>query len=83
MVGGGGTFAPQDYRAMREFVTAEGAAADFVLVHQGSGERGDLERWPDYAAAGVDWWLESFRAETRSVADAWRLLESGRAPGPG
>ena len=78
----GAGFEPPDYRAMRAFVADHRDPDDpFTVVHQGSGEPGDLARWPSYAAAGVDWWLESFRAEQRSVADARAVIAAGPPPG--
>ena len=77
-----GAYQPQDYRDMRAFVEQHRSGDEpFTLAHQGSGEPGDLDRWPDYADAGVDWWIESFRSETRPVAEARRVIEAGPPSG--
>ncbi len=74
-----GAFAPQDYRDMRAFVDQhrDPSAGPFTMVHQGSGEPGDIDRWQDHADAGVDWWLESFRAETRPLGEARAVIAGG------
>lgn len=73
-----GAYRPQDYRDMRAFVADHRTSDEpFTLVHQGSGEPGDLDRWSDYAEAGVGWWIESFRSETRPVAEARAVIEAG------
>ncbi len=79
----GGVFAPQDYRDIRAFVMAaraedpKGRDNAFTLVHQGSGQPGDIDAWPEYAQAGVDWWLESFKSETRPLAEARAVIAAG------
>lgn len=73
-----GSYEPDDHRAMRAFIDDHRSGdGPFTVVHQGSGEPGDIDRWPDYADAGVDWWLESFRSETRPVAEARRVIAAG------
>lgn len=75
-------YEPQDYRDMRAFVEghrAETGAASgrLTVVHQGAGTAEDMARWPEFAEAGVDWWLESFRAEERSPEHARRVIAAG------
>jgi alkanesulfonate monooxygenase SsuD/methylene tetrahydromethanopterin reductase-like flavin-dependent oxidoreductase (luciferase family) len=78
---GGAGYEPDDYRDMRAFVAEHRTDdAPFTLVHQGDGSPGDVDRWPAFAEAGVDWWLESFRSETRGVAEARRVIEAGPPP---
>jgi alkanesulfonate monooxygenase SsuD/methylene tetrahydromethanopterin reductase-like flavin-dependent oxidoreductase (luciferase family) len=78
VVRGEGSYEPGVYRDIRALVARHRvAAAPLTLVHQGSGAAGDLERWPEYAEAGVDWWLESFRSESRPVAEARRVIAAG------
>lgn len=82
-----GTLTPADHTALREVVAAErersgsDPSAPFTVVHQGAGTAADLARWPDYAEAGVDWWLESFKSEVRGVAQARAVIAAGPPPG--
>lgn len=48
----------------------------FTVVHEGPGD-GAFDRWQDYAEAGVDWWLESFRAEEVGVDRARAVIAAG------
>ena len=75
---GPSSYEPGDYVEMTTFIQEHRTrSGPFTLVHQGSGEPGDIERWPDYGRVGVDWWLESFRAEERGVEQARALIEQG------
>ncbi|WP_370326127.1 LLM class flavin-dependent oxidoreductase [Euzebya sp.] len=72
-------YEPADYTAMRAFIAEhrDPAAPPPTVVHQGSGEAGDIDRWPAYAEVGVDWWLESFRSEERPVAECRAVIAAG------
>ncbi|MGI9018453.1 MAG: LLM class flavin-dependent oxidoreductase [Euzebya sp.] len=73
-----GELQPEDYRQMRDVIGQHRQGQDpFTLVHQGSGEPGDIDRWAAFADAGVNWWLESFRSETQDVADCRRVIAKG------
>lgn len=71
-------FEPEDYRDMAAYIADHRDSGDqFTLVHQGTGEPGNIQRWPEYADAGVAWWLESFRPEDRSVQECRRVIQAG------
>ena len=72
-----GAIAPEHYPPMSDYIASRRNGESHTLVHQGSGEPGDMQRWPEYAAVGVDWWLESFRSETRGLAEAQRVIAAG------
>ncbi len=74
--------APADYASLREQVAAHradaGLPADapFTVVHEGAGT-GTFDGWTEYADAGVDWWLESFRAEDNPPSRAREVIAAG------
>jgi hypothetical protein len=53
----------------------------FTVVHQNTVDADAISRWSDYAAVGVDWWLESFRSEQRDVDVARRIIDAGPPTG--
>lgn len=73
---------PQDYRDISALITQHRTVdTPFTMVHQGSGEPGDIDRWPDYADVGVNWWLESFSSDNRPVSQARQIIFDGPPPG--
>jgi alkanesulfonate monooxygenase SsuD/methylene tetrahydromethanopterin reductase-like flavin-dependent oxidoreductase (luciferase family) len=72
------TYAPSDYVDMRAYVAEHRTTDDpFTVVHQNTVDADAIDGWTDYAAVGVDWWLESFRPEQRSVDVARRIIDAG------
>lgn len=76
-------YEPSTYTEILDYVGRhrDPDAGPLTLVHQGSGEPGDMDRWPDFEAVGVDWWLESFKSGLRPVAEARRVIEAGPPAG--
>ena len=69
-------YEPDDHRAMLEFV-ADHRTRDTPFDQVHLTHLGDLERWEEYAAAGVTWWLENVRSGLRTVAEVEQLVDDG------
>lgn len=73
-----GSLQPTDYRDITDLISRHRVIeTPFTLVHQGNGGPGDIDRWPQFAAVGVDWWLESFRSGERPVDEAKKAISDG------
>lgn len=73
-----GDFQPDDYRDMLAYIAEHrDAVTPFTTVHMGHDRGSSMADWQAYADAGVDWWVESFKDELRTVDECRALIAAG------
>lgn len=71
-------YQPDDYRDMLAYIDLHRTTTTpFTTVHMGHDRGSRMADWAAYADAGVDWWVESFKDELRTVDECRDLIAAG------